>query len=68
METQVVWVTTSDQGVVVLPTRPGTQDPELQRLDRGHISAAGEAPQRLGVWPFSMSRRRMAGLDSGGEP
>ena len=68
MEAQVVRETTSEPGVVPLQTRPGTQDPGLRRLDRGHISAAGEEPRRLEVWPFSMSRRRMAGFESGREP
>jgi len=46
MEAQVGKVTTSEPGVVALPTRPGTRDPGLRRLDRGHISAAGEEPRR----------------------
>ena len=68
MEAQVVRVTTSEPGVVALQTRPDSQDPGLRRLDRGHISAAGEEPRRPEEWPFFMSRRRMAGLESGKEP
>jgi hypothetical protein len=68
MEAQIVRVTTSEPGVVALPTRPGTRDPGLRRLDLGHISAAGEEPRRPEVGPFLMSRQTMAGLEPGGEP